>query len=123
MWLVSHKLCEDFRKLYKVLIINENKFPGNQNESTAKIYMNRFSIEEDQFEIHVKDFTDKYFIDGKDIYNVAEEVFLNEEVVQQGLVFCLLSVYPKIQMIWKINLEKIFDPFKTTVSFAKFISL
>ena len=50
--------------------------------------MNRFSIEEeDQFEIHVKDFTDKYFIDGEDIYNVAEEVFLNEGVVQPGLGF------------------------------------
>ena len=71
-----------------MLIINENKYQGHQNESTAKIYMNRFSIEEDdQFEIHVNDFTDKYFIDGEDIYNVAEEVFLNEEVEQQGMGF------------------------------------
>ena len=51
----------------------------------AKIYMNRLSIEEDdQFEIHVKDFTNKYLIDGKDIHNVADEMLLNEGVVQQG---------------------------------------
>ena len=47
--------------------------------------MNRFSIEEeDQFEIHVKDFTDKYVINAVDIYNVAEELLSNEGVVQQG---------------------------------------
>ena len=44
--------------------------------------MNRFAIEEDdQFEIHVKDYTDKDLIDEKDIYNAAEEVMLK---AQQG---------------------------------------
>ena len=41
-------------------------------------YMNRFAIEEDdQFEIHVKDYTDE-----KDSYKAAEEVMLK---AQQGL--------------------------------------
>ena len=47
-------------------------------------YLNRFSIEEDdQFEIHVKDFPDKYRrnISGTDYYNVAKEVILK---AQQG---------------------------------------
>ena len=77
-------LCEDFRKLYKVLIINENKFPGNQNESTAKICMNKFSIEEeDQFEIHVKDYPDRYSfqMSERDYYNAAKDVILE---AQQG---------------------------------------
>ena len=41
--------------------------------------MNRFAIEEDdQFEIHVKDWTDKYYynVSEEDIYNAAEEVML-----------------------------------------------
>ena len=42
--------------------------------------MNRFAIEEDdQFEIHVKDYTDK--INKLEMYNVAKEVMLK---AQQG---------------------------------------
>ena len=47
-------------------------------------YLNRFSIEEDdQFEIHVKDYPDKYRfnISQTDYYNVAREVILK---AQQG---------------------------------------
>ena len=50
----------------------------------ARKYMNRFAIEEDdQFEIHVKDYPDKYYddLDEKDYYNAAEEVMLK---AQQG---------------------------------------
>ena len=53
--------------------------PHRQDESMAKKYMNRFAIEEDdQFEIHVKDYKDKYHYDiGKEeMYNAAEEVML-----------------------------------------------
>ena len=50
----------------------------------ARKYLNRFAIEEDdQFEIHVKDYTDKYWIAEEDMYNVAEEVMLK---AQQGRV-------------------------------------
>ena len=47
-------------------------------------YLNRFSIEEDdQFEIHVKDYPDKdYFnVNETDYYNAAKEVILK---AQQG---------------------------------------
>ena len=48
----------------------------------ARKYMNRFAIEEDdQFEIHVKDYTDKKRIEKEDMYNAAEEVMLK---AQQG---------------------------------------
>ena len=48
----------------------------------ARKYMNRFAIEEDdQFEIHVKDYKDKKRIDEEDFYNAAEEVMLK---AQQG---------------------------------------
>ena len=50
----------------------------------ARKYLNRFAIEEDdQFEIHVKDYTDKDLTDvrEKDYYNAAEEVMLK---AQQG---------------------------------------
>ena len=48
----------------------------------ARKYMNRFAIEEDdQFEIHVKDYTDKEGIKQEDMYNAAEEVMLK---AQQG---------------------------------------
>ena len=46
--------------------------------------MNRFAIEEDdQFEIHVKDYKDKDWYNPReeDIYNAAEEVMLK---AQQG---------------------------------------
>ena len=44
--------------------------------------MNRFAIEEDdQFEIHVKDHTDKkyYEIGQEEIYNAAKEVILKAQ--------------------------------------------
>ena len=47
-------------------------------------YLNRFSIEEDdQFEIHVKDYPDKdrYDMSEIDYYNAAKEVILK---AQQG---------------------------------------
>ena len=47
-------------------------------------YLNRFSIEEDdQFEIHVKDYPDKFYFDMSeiDLYNAAKEVLLK---AQQG---------------------------------------
>ena len=50
----------------------------------ANKYLNRFSIEEDdQFEIHVKDYPNKDIHDmsGTDYYNVAKEVILK---AQQG---------------------------------------
>ena len=43
----------------------------------AKIYMNRFAIaEDDQFEMHVKDYPDKSCIKEEDYYKAAEEVIL-----------------------------------------------
>ena len=48
----------------------------------ARKYLNRFAIEEDdQFEIHVKDYTDKVLIRLEDISNAAEEMILK---AQQG---------------------------------------
>ena len=48
----------------------------------ARKYMNRFAVEEDdQFEIHVKDYKDKYSLMKEDIHNAAEEVMLK---AQQG---------------------------------------
>ena len=45
-------------------------------------YLNRFSIEEDdQFEIHVKDYTNKWRLMEEDMYNAAKEVMLK---AQQG---------------------------------------
>ena len=61
--------------------------PHRQDESMAKKYMNRFAIEEDdQFEIHVKDYKDKRStlfrrIGIEEMYNAAEEVILK---AQQG---------------------------------------
>ena len=53
-------------------------------------YINRFAIEEDdQFEIHVKDYKDKYDfqVREKDYYNAAKEVMLK---AQQGSgYYCL----------------------------------
>ena len=54
--------------------------------------MNRFAIEEDdQFEIHVKDYTDKDWshISQKDYYNAAEEVMLK---AQQGSGYYCLEI-------------------------------
>ena len=54
----------------------------DQDNSMARKYMNRFAIEEDdQFEIHVKDYKDKERINEEDTYNAAEEVMLK---AQQG---------------------------------------
>ena len=44
--------------------------------------MNRFAIEEDdQFEIHVKDYPDKYYHDigEEEMYNIAEKVMRKAE--------------------------------------------
>ena len=44
--------------------------------------MNRFAIEEDdQFEIHVKDYPDRFYINEEKKYNVLEKVMLK---AQQG---------------------------------------
>ena len=46
----------------------------------TRIYLNRFAIEEDdQFEIHVKDYTDKLFMREEEIYNAATEVMLKAQ--------------------------------------------
>ena len=46
----------------------------------ARKYLNRFSIEEDdQFEIHVKDWTDKDALYEKDIYNAVKEVMFKAQ--------------------------------------------
>ena len=59
----------------------------------AKLYMNRFAIEEDdQFEIHVKDYSDKDSIDlisMEDMYNAVEEVILK---VRQGSGYYRLEI-------------------------------
>ena len=49
----------------------------------AKMFMNRFAIEEDdQFEIHVKRCTNQYWLlDEEEMYNAAIEVMLK---AQQG---------------------------------------
>ena len=42
--------------------------------------MNRFAIEEDdQFEIHVKDYPEKFYTAGEKIYNAAENVMLKAQ--------------------------------------------
>ena len=71
----------------------------------AKLYLNRFSIEEDdQFEIHVKDFTDKDVVDGGDIYKVTEELISNERLVQQGSGVFGYSLKPVIKIRDGINI-------------------
>ena len=58
--------------------------PDDRSTEMAMKYLNRFSIEEDdQFEIHVKDYLDKnrFNISETDFYNVAKEVILK---AQQG---------------------------------------
>ena len=42
--------------------------------------MNRFAIgEDDQFEIHVKDYTNKGWIGEKEMYNATEELMLKAQ--------------------------------------------
>ena len=62
-----------------------------QYESMAKMYMNRFAIEEDdQFEIHVKRCSYQYFyVDEEEMYNAAIEVILK---AHQGLGFRLKDI-------------------------------
>ena len=58
----------------------------------AKIYKHRFSIEEDdQFEIHVKDYRDKFFIGEEDMYKVAEEVILKVNQGSSGFVYLIIQ--------------------------------
>ena len=71
---------------YKVFILTGD-YKWEQNESMAMKYMNRFAIrEDDQFEIHVKDYKDQSYtlctgIIKKDFYKAAKEVMLQ---AQQG---------------------------------------
>ena len=74
-------------KIYKVFILTKDG-PAFQDYSMALKYMNRFAIEEDdQFEIHVKEYkeykkTNKKYKKTEDaIFNAAEEVILK---AQQG---------------------------------------
>ena len=74
----------DVIKTLTVFILKTNYDQSRQDTSMARKYMNRFAIEEDdQFEIHVKDHTDKRYneIGQEEIYNAAEEVILK---AQQG---------------------------------------
>ena len=72
----------NYRKLYKVFILIKELFRYDHHKSLAKTYMNRFSIEEnDQFEIHVKDYSSKPQAGKKDMYNAVETVTLK---AQQG---------------------------------------
>ena len=71
-----------------IVIIFSGKFGPHQgqSESMAKLYMNRFAIEEDdQFEIHVKitrkDYNDYNWSGEEEMYNAAAEVMLR---AQQG---------------------------------------
>ena len=69
-------------KLYKVFILVKELFLYDHHKSLARTYMNRFAIEEnDQFEIHVKDYSNKRQAGKKDIYNAVETVTLK---AQQG---------------------------------------
>ena len=63
-------------------MLTKNRFAFDQMKSIAKKYLNRFALEEDdQFEIHVKDFKDKQYLTELDFYKAAEEVILK---AQQG---------------------------------------
>ena len=75
-------------KTKKVFILIKDYFSDHQDNSMARKYMNRFAIEEDdQFEIHVKEYkeykkTNKKYKKTEDaIFNAAEEVILK---AQQG---------------------------------------
>ena len=68
--------------------------------------MNRFAIEEDdQFEIHVKDYADEY-IDEKEFYNAAEEVMRK---THQGSVYYRLEI-ENYSMRRKIKYERLISP-------------
>ena len=73
---------------YKVFILTEAVGAHIQYKSMAIKYLNRFAIEEDdQFEIHVKDYKDKGWLYEVDFYKAAEEVILK---AQQGQgYYCL----------------------------------
>ena len=63
--------------------------------------MNRFAIEEnDQFEIHVKDYKDQNGLYKEDIYNAAKEVLLK---AQRGLGYYRLLVTFIIHLIIKLD--------------------
>ena len=62
--------------------------PRGNSRVMAMKYLNRFSIEEDdQFEIHVKDYPDKHGhnMSETDYYNAAKDVMLK---AQQGWGYC-----------------------------------
>ena len=67
-----------------VFILTRDCDPWDKDRKMAKKYLNRFSIEEDdQFEIYVKDYPDKYWFKMRhiDYYKAAKEVMLE---AQQG---------------------------------------
>ena len=67
-------------KTYKVFILTKENRPWRQDKSIVRKYMNRFAIEEDdQFEIHVKDYPEKFYTAGEKIYNAAENVMLKAQ--------------------------------------------
>ena len=69
---------------YQVFILPGKYNADDTSKEMAIKYLNRFSIEEDdQFEIHVKDYPDKHFFNMSeaDYYNAAKEVILK---AQQG---------------------------------------
>ena len=75
---------------YQVFILTGEDTLHIQDKSMTRIYLNRFAIEEDdQFEIHVKDYKDKYSLKKEDIYNAAKEVMLK---AQQGSGYYCLEI-------------------------------
>ena len=64
---------------YSVVFLPGNYLSDHQSREMAIKYLNRFTIEEDdQFEIHVKDYPDKdiYEMSKWVYYNAAKEVIL-----------------------------------------------
>ena len=73
---------------HQVFILTKDVETYTKNNSLARIYMNRFAIEEDDhFEIHVKDYTNKDWIREEEAYNATEEVIVK---AQQGSGYNLL---------------------------------
>ena len=76
-------LFEGIENFIIVIIFSEKFGPHHgQSESMANLYMNRFAIEEDdQFEIHVKDYKIYNWTGEEEMYTAAAEVMLR---AQQG---------------------------------------
>ena len=75
---------------HQVFILTKDVETYTKNNSLARIYMNRFAIEEDDhFEIHVKNYPDKDYSNygEEEVYNAAKEVMFK---AQQGSgYYCL----------------------------------